>query len=133
MIDSNFIRSCEIAVFSRWNLKKIEANQIIIIRVMNKTISWNYQKPSNTSLTTQPEVHGGHLLQLNGPWKMGISQWNRSKCHIYLWCNNIQYRLLMAICICILNIQVAGYLSLRQRKGVSLFGPKHISVTSRGS
>ena len=40
--------------------------------------------PSNT----WPEVHGDLLPQLNGPLKTGISQWNRSKCHEYSWCNN---------------------------------------------
>ena len=38
-MDFNSVKSFEIAVFRRWNLKKHEANQIIITGVMNKTKS----------------------------------------------------------------------------------------------
>ena len=36
-MDFNSEKSFEIEVFSRWNLKKNEANRIIITGVMNKT------------------------------------------------------------------------------------------------
>ena len=38
-MDINSVKSFKIAVFNRWNLKKNEANRIIITRVMNKTKS----------------------------------------------------------------------------------------------